>query len=151
MSIERAAPPYLRVHEVDNVGIVVDPNGLRAGTQLLSGLTLRESIPQAHKIALEAIDPGAPVVRYGQTIAFAKRAIEAGSWVREELLEVPPAPSLNDLPLATATPAPQPPLTGQSFEGLRNPDGIDGTNNILGITTTVQCVGPTVDYAVRRI
>ena len=151
MSIERAAPPYLRVHEVDNVGIVVDPNGLRAGTQLLSGLTLRESIPQAHKIALEAVDPGAPVVRYGQTIAFAKRAIEAGSWVREELLEVPPAPSLNDLPLATATPAPQPPLTGQSFEGFRNPDGSVGTKNILGITTTVQCVAPTVDYAVRRI
>ena len=151
MSIERAAPPYLRVHEVDNVGIVVDPNGLRAGTQLLSGLTLRESIPQAHKIALEAVDPGAPVVRYGQTIAFAKRAIEAGSWVREELLEVPPAPSLNDLLLATATPAPQPPLTGQSFEGFRNPDGSVGTKNILGITTTVQCVAPTVDYAVRRI
>ncbi|PYY22354.1 MAG: galactarate dehydratase [Acidobacteria bacterium] len=118
MSIERAAPPYLRVHEVDNVGIVVDPNGLRAGTQLLSGLTLRESIPQAHKIALEAVDPGAPVVRYGQTIAFAK---------------------------------PQPPLTGQSFEGFRNPDGSVGTKNILGITTTVQCVAPTVDYAVRRI
>src|SRR5436190_2674375 len=151
MSIERAAPPYLRVHEVDNVGIVVDPNGLRAGTQLLSGLTLRESIPQAHKIALEAVDPGAPVVRYGQTIAFAKRAIDAGSWFREELLEVPPAPSLNDLPLATATPAPQPPLTGQSFEGFRNPDGSVGTKNILGITTTVQCVAPTVDYAVRRI
>ena len=91
------------------------------------------------------------MVRYGQTIAFAKRAIEAGSWVREELLEVPPAPSLNDLPLATATPAPQPPLTGQSFEGFRNPDGSVGTKNILGITTTVQCVAPTVDYAVRRI
>ncbi len=26
-----------------------------------------------------------------------------------------------------------------------------GTKNILGITTTVQCVAPTVDYAVRRI
>ena len=26
-----------------------------------------------------------------------------------------------------------------------------GTRNILGITTTVQCVAPTVDYAVRRI
>src|SRR5438874_5265121 len=151
MSIERAAPPYLRVHEVDNVGIVVDPNGLRAGTQLLIRLTLRESIPQAHKIALEAVDPGAPVVRYVQTIAFAKRAIEAGSWVREELLEAPPPPSLDELPLATATPAPQPTLTGHTFEGFRNPDGSVGTKNILGITTTVQCVAPTVDYAVRRI
>src|SRR4029079_19721883 len=32
-----------------------------------------------------------------------------------------------------------------------NPDGSAGTKNILGITTTVQCVAPTVEYAVRRI
>src|SRR6185436_3023712 len=32
-----------------------------------------------------------------------------------------------------------------------NADGSVGTKNILGITTTVQCVAPTVDYAVRRI
>ena len=42
-----------------------------------------------------------------------------------------------------------PPLTGYTFEGYRNPDGTAGTKNILGITTTVQCVAPTVDYAVR--
>ena len=33
----------------------------------------------------------------------------------------------------------------------RNADGSVGTRNILGIATTVQCVAPTVDYAVRRI
>ena len=48
-------------------------------------------------------------------------------------------------------PAPLAPLTGYTFEGFRNPDGSVGTKNILGITTTVQCVAPTVDYAVRRI
>ena len=31
------------------------------------------------------------------------------------------------------------------------PDGSVGTRNILGIATTVQCVAPTVEYAVRRI
>src|SRR5947208_6888064 len=64
---------------------------------------------------------------------------------------MPQPPRLDDLPLATAPPAPQPPLTGHSFDGLRNADGSVGTKNILGITTTVQCVAPTVDYAVRRI
>jgi galactarate dehydratase len=48
-------------------------------------------------------------------------------------------------------PQPLPPLSGYTFEGYRNPDGSVGTKNILGITTTVQCVAPTVDYAVRRI
>lgn len=146
-----AAPAYLRVHERDNVAIVVDPEGLPAGTELPDGLRLRDSIPQAHKVALHHIDRGEPVIRYGHTIAFATCAIKTGSWVREDLLEVPPAPALDDLQLATATPAPQPPLTGYTFEGFRNPDGTVGTKNILGITTTVQCVAPTVDYAARRI
>ena len=55
------------------------------------------------------------------------------------------------LPLATAVPSPSPPLEGYTFEGYRNPDGAAGTRNILGIATTVQCVAPTVDYAVGRI
>jgi len=151
MKTEKRAPPYIRVHRRDNVAIVVDPDGLRTGTQLPAGITLRDSVPQAHKIALSEIGSREPVIRYGQTIAFAKRAIPAGSWVREDLLETPPPPTLDELTLATATPAPQPALTGYTFDGFRNSDGSAGTKNILGITTTVQCVAPTVDYAVRRI
>ena len=84
-------------------------------------------------------------------IGTAAVAIAAGSWVREEMVNLPKAPSLDELKLSTAVPAPLPPLTGYTFEGFRNPDGSVGTKNILGITTTVQCVAPTVDYAVRRI
>lgn len=60
-------------------------------------------------------------------------------------------PALDDLPLATATPEPQPVLLGHSFDGFPNADGSVGTKNILGITTTVQCVAPTVEYSVRQI
>ena len=42
-------------------------------------------------------------------------------------------------------------LEGYTFEGFLNDDGSVGTKNILGITTTVQCVAATVDFAVRRI
>ena len=80
-----------------------------------------------------------------------RRRSARGSWVREELLDMPAAPPLDELPLATATPAPQPSLEGFTFEGYRNADGTVGTRNILGITTTVQCVAPTVDYAAQRI
>lgn len=151
MPTRATAPPYLRVHASDNVAIVVDADGLKAGTQLPDGLRLLEQIPQAHKIALRDINRAEPVVRYGQTIAFAARAIKAGSWVREDILHVPPPPALDELPLAMAAPAPQPTLTGYSFEGFKNADRRVGTKNVLGITTTVQCVAPTVDYAVRRI
>src|SRR5215469_18006870 len=132
------APPYLRVNARDNVAMVVDQAGLKAGTELPDGLKLWEDIPQAHKIALRDVERGEPVIRYGQTIAFASRRIKAGSWVREEMLEVPPPPRLDQLGLATSTPAPETPLPGFTFEGFKNADGSVGTKNILGITTTVQ-------------
>ena len=144
-------PLYIQVDARDNVAIIVNPEGLPASTCFRSGLALTERIPQSHKVALRPIESGEPIVRYGQIIGLAARAIGAGAWVREELVQLPKAPPLDQLPLATATPAALPPLIGFTFEGFRNSDGSVGTKNVLGITTTVQCVAPTVDYAVRRI
>jgi galactarate dehydratase len=151
MDHNRTAPLVIRINESDNVAIVVDSDGLSAGIPLRDGPVLLEAIPQAHKVALREIAAGEPVTRYGQTIAFATRTIKAGSWVREEFLQIPPPPDLDTLPLATAIPPAQSPLTEFSFDGYCNADGSTGTKNILGITTTVQCVAPTVDYAVQRI
>jgi galactarate dehydratase len=145
------APLYLRVHARDNVAIAVSPEGVAVGAQNADGLVVREWIPQSHKIALRSIAPGEPVIRYGETIGCANRSIEAGTWVREEFIDLPAPPPLDQLPLATAVPKPLPLLEGYTFAGYRNVDGSAGTKNILGITTTVQCVAPTVEYAVRRI
>lgn len=144
-------PRYVRVHERDNVAIIVNAGGLPAGTRFASGLTLTESIPEAHKVALTDLEQGAPILRYGVTIGYAAGPIAQGSWVHEGMVVLPEPPDLNALPLATATPQPQPPLQGYTFQGYRNDDGTVGTKNILGINTTVQCVAATVDYAVRRI
>jgi len=149
--MEAVEPLYVRVHQRDNVAIVANPEGLPAGTSFPCGLELIEAIPQAHKVALCDLARGAAIVRYGEAIGYAERPIARGSWVREEMVSLPPAPSLDQLPLATAVPAPPPPLEGYTFEGLGNPDGTVGTRNLLGIATTVQCVAPTVDYAVQRI
>jgi galactarate dehydratase len=143
------APLFLRVHPNDNVAIIVGSEGARAGSQ--DGITVREFIPQAHKIALRDFNSGEAVFRFGQIIGYTKRAIAAGSWVREDAMDVPTAPPLDQLPIATSVPAPLPKLNGYSFEGFVNADGTVGTRNLLGITTTVQCVAPTVEYAVRRI
>ena len=146
-----AEPRFIRVHANDNVAVVVTAGGLPAGARFATGLELREAIPEAHKVALADLAEGDAIVRYGVTIGYANRAIARGSWVHEGLMTAPEAPPLGDCPLATATPEPLAPLDGYTFEGYRNPDGSVGTKNILGISTTVQCVASTVKHVVRRI
>lgn len=144
-------PLCVRVNERDNVAIVVNEGGLPAGTRLASGLTLVEAVPEAHKVALTDLAAGDAIVRYGSVIGYAATPVRRGAWVREDCVRMPEAPDLDGLPMATAAPEPLPPLEGFTFEGYANADGTAGTKNILGITTTVQCVAATVDYAVKRI
>src|SRR5260370_42259563 len=79
-------PRSIQVHPADNVAIVVNEGGLPAGMRFESGLVLREAIPEAHKVALTTIPEGAPTIRYGVTIGYARTEILAGSWVHEGLL-----------------------------------------------------------------
>jgi galactarate dehydratase len=144
-------PFYIQVHQRDNVAIIANPEGLPAGTQFSDGLTLKERIPQSHKVALQHLQRGDPIRRYDQVIGTATRSIAPGSWVHDDAIELPRPPALDDLPLTTAPPEPQPVLPGYAFDGFPNADGSVGTKNILGITTTVQCVAPTVEYAAQRI
>jgi galactarate dehydratase len=53
--------------------------------------------------------------------------------------------------MATRPPAPAEALTGYTFEGYRNADGTVGTKNILAVSTSVQCVAGTMEYALKRI
>ncbi|HEY4355826.1 MAG TPA: galactarate dehydratase [Acidobacteriaceae bacterium] len=149
------APQIIRVHKADNVAVVVNESGLPAGTQLGPELVVREPIPPAHKVALVTIPEGAPVIRYGVTIGYARQEIPAGSWVHENTLSLPQPPALESLQFsAHHAPGHAPtaePLEGFTFEGYVNADGSVATRNILGISTTVQCVSATVDYAVERI
>lgn len=144
-------PHFVQVHPSDNVAIVVNEGGLPAGTVFESGLVLAESVPEAHKVALTNIPEGAAVVRYGVVIGHAAREIAAGSWVHEGILTLPHPPALDRLPPPRADQPSMPPLEGFTFQGYVNEDGTVGTKNILGISTTVQCVSATVEYAVKRI
>src|SRR6201996_7029439 len=133
-------PLYIQINPLDNVAIVANAGGLPRGTEFASGLVLIDEIPEAHKVALVDIAKGQEVRRYGTTIGYANKDIPKGSWVNEQTMQLPHAPSLQPLPICTITPKPAPPLEGYTFEGFVNEDGSVGTKNILGITTTVQCV-----------
>ena len=144
-------PLYITMHPRDNVAIVANDGGLPAGAVFANGLQLQDKVPQGHKLALVDVPQGAAVLRYNVPIGYALKDIPAGTWVHERLLEMPPARTLDNLPMATVRPEPLPPLEGYTFEGYRNADGSVGTRNILALTTTVQCVAGVVDFAVRRI
>src|SRR5207245_2479606 len=64
---------------------------------------------------------------------------------------MPDAPSFDNLPTPNGGAIRLPPLEGYTFEGYRNADGSVGTRNILAISTSVQCVAGTVEFALDRI
>lgn len=144
-------PLVIRIRDEDNVAIAVAPGALPAGTRLPDGTVLTEGVPFGHKVALEDIEGGSPIIRYGEVIGSAAKPIRRGGWVQESLVRLPEAPALNALPLATRpTPAAEP-LEDYTFEGYRNADGTAGTRNVLAIATSVQCVAGVADHVAERI
>jgi galactarate dehydratase len=135
----------------DNVGIVCNAFGLKKGTTVLDNLTLMEDIPMGHKVALSPIDRDDAVIRYGQIIGYANTNIQKGEWINEDKIEMLKPPDLANIPLPEAKDVVIEPLTGYTFQGYKNADGSVGTKNVLGITTSVQCVAGITDYIENKI
>lgn len=149
---ETTRPPlYIRIHAADNVAIVANDGGLKAGAEFADGLRLVDNVPQGHKVALVDLAEGDAIRRYDVVIGYAQKALPRGSWVHERVMRMPTAPELDGLPISTVKPPALPPLEGYTFEGYRNADGSVGTRNILAITQTVQCVAGVTEFAVQRI
>ena len=135
----------------DNVAIVSNPTGLTKGTFVSEDIALTEDIPMGHKVALEEMDTGSAVIRYGQIIGFAKTPVSKGGWVNENNIEMPSPPALKDISYIKPGETAAAPLTGYTFQGFRNADGSVGTKNILAITESVQCVAGIANYVVDKI
>ncbi|WP_227937379.1 galactarate dehydratase [Alkalihalobacillus deserti] len=144
-------PLYIKVNAQDNVAIIVNAGGLKEGTLFSCGLKLDEFVPQGHKVALCDIEEGQGITRYGEVIGYAMTPINKGSWIKESLVRMPTPPEMDELPLASHVPVELLPLDGYTFEGYRNSNGTAGIKNILGITTSVQCVTGVLEYSVKRI
>lgn len=144
-------PLYIKVHPDDNTAIVVNEGGVEAGSKFDSGVEAIEKIPQGHKISLETIEEGGIIRRYGEIIGYAVKRIEKGSWIRESMLTLPTPPSLESLSISTNVNDVKVEQTNRTFKGFKNSNGTVGTKNILGITTSVQCVVGVLDFAVQKI
>lgn len=135
----------------DNVGIVCNTFGLPKGTVVLNNIVLIEDIPMGHKVALMDMDKNDAVIRYGQVIGYVDKNIQRGEWVNEMKLVHPQPPDLMNMPLPEAKDVTIEPLNGYTFQGYKNADGSVGTKNILGITTSVQCVAGITQFIENKI
>lgn len=141
---------FVRVADTDNVAIAV--KDIPAGTRVTEDVVTIQEIPQAHKVALEDIAVNGRVIRYGVILGYAKEAIQKGEWINEFMLELPEPPSVDAMEYGKNILTNLPEPTRKTFMGYRNPNGgYAGTRNILGISTTVQCVTGVLNVAVKKM
>lgn len=142
---------YVKIKDQDNVVVAVQD--IKAGTEIMEGLTANQDIPQAHKIALCDIPAGGEIVRYGVVLGYAIHDIKKGDWINEHMLDLPESPSVDNMKYGTnivkTEDLPMP--TRTTWMGYRNAEGPAGTRNLLGIVTTVQCAAGVLKVAVERI
>ena len=136
---------YLRIHDNDLVAVAL--TNLRKGEEVL-GVTLLEDIPQGHKVALQDIEEGEPVIKYNAPIGYAKERISKGSWVHTHNVRTGLGENLD----YTYTPAERPvfPPRKASFMGYRRADGKVGIRNEIWVLPTVGCVNDIVTRVERE-
>jgi altronate hydrolase len=141
----------LRLHPADNVGVAKRP--LQAGITLNGtalSLLVKQFIPDGHKIALEAIEAGAAVRRYGQIIGFASDAIAPGDHVHTHNLSVQDFAREYQFGVDVQPVDFVPEAERRTFMGYLRPDGRVGTRNYIGVISTVNCSAHTVREIARH-
>ena len=125
----------------DNVGVVTE--GIKSGYkdhQL--NIVANESIDIGHKIALNDIDKGQPIIKYNQIIGSSSVDIYSGDHVHMHnvsfnYIEAPMESSLNYKELLSSMDFCK---TERNFNGYLRNDGKVGTRNYVGVMSTVNCV-----------
>ena len=141
-------PPLIRLHTADNVAVA--RISLSPGTALPDlGITAKNPIPTGHKIALRAIAAGESILKYGQVIGHATRAIEAGEHVHSHNLAITNLRLQHGFCVDAAPPQLFPETDRATFLGYKRSDGRVGTRNYLAILSSVNC-SATVSHAIAR-
>jgi len=138
------------LHPSDNVAVA--RVSLSPGQKLLvrgTGLMVRDPIPSGHKIALENIETGKPVIRYGYTIGRATIPIEAGDHVHVHNVSLDQETAAYEFPTSEAEPI-EPPEPVPTFLGYPRRDGRAGTRNYIAVVPASNCAAYTAELVARR-
>ncbi|MBH0112015.1 altronate dehydratase [Novosphingobium sp. YJ-S2-02] len=142
-------PPTLKVHPADNVGVALSP--LEAGVSV-EGIRLLEPVQQGHKFALHDIAEGSLVVKYGQPIGRARKAIAAGAHVHTHNVATALVGELAYRPADVAMAASAAQIAGDqpTWRGYLREDGSAATRNEIWILPSVGCVALTAEQIARE-
>ena len=147
-----ASGGWLKIHPNDSVIIAL--RKYDQGERLtVDGhtITIRELVPVGHKIALQRIEAGQHIIKFGYPIGHACSTIEAGDWVHTHNVRT----NLNDeleyryVP-ATADVMPAERAEPRSFQGYVRRNGDVGVRNEIWVLTTVGCINKTAEALVKR-
>jgi altronate hydrolase len=111
-------------------------------------LTVRESVPRGHKVALRDVRAGDTVRKYGWPIGRALADIPAGSLVHTANLATR-LDGLSEYTYRPAAPENAPAPAQRTFMGYRRSNGRVGTRNEIWILCTVGCVARTAQRIAR--
>ena len=142
---------YIQIHPKDNVAVALAD--LPAGEVLhLSGrdVTLRETIPVGHKIALADLNELDQVIKYGYPIGHVLRRVQSGEWINEQVLKT----SLEGIQSYVYQPVKTEltiPADGRTFQGYRRKNGLCGIRNEIWILPTVGCVNGVANRLAERL
>ncbi len=131
----------VKLHPGDSVAVVL--RDMSAGETLsVDGqtITIRESIPYGHKVAVRAMRPHQPVIKYGDPIGHAIDVVAVGQWVHTHNVRTNLDGTLEYRYERVLPPSPAPLPSDWSFSGFRRADGSVGVRNEIWILPTVNCV-----------
>ena len=132
----------------DNVAIALQ--AFNTG-DTIEDVTIKEPIRAYHKIALSDISNDQPVYKYGQIIGYTTQAITAGTSVHTHNLDMGRLMDATITELATAPPAPLPPINDRYFLGFRDRRSRAGTRNYILIGSTVDCSARVVEMVIEEL
>ncbi len=124
------------INKEDNVAVVI--SSVNKGEVLEYGIVAQNDVPMGHKIALNDIEQGSSVIKYGFTIGIAKNKIKKGEHVHchnicSDLKKINGyrySPNFDELA----------PIPAKTFMGYKRKNGKVGTRNEIWIIPTVGCV-----------
>jgi len=149
VKLPTSANAVIRLHENDNVVVARVP--LSAGFAFVAGdasVTVRESVPAGHKVAIAPIQAGEAVRRWGQMIGRASRPIEPGEHVHLHNLAYEERTVEYEFP-DVELPLPEAPTTAPTFLGYLREDGRAGTRNYVAVVAASNCASYAVTLAAR--